>query len=114
MSLCSICLPDENRDVTALHLQFCLFIYLARSITATRVIRPTVLAFITAAVALACPSPAGSYWLDAPHDANRNTRIQLAHWHPPLAPAPTLGSPDAVNCGDGPPATALAGGKNTG
>jgi len=27
MSLCSICLPDENRDVTALHLQFCLFTY---------------------------------------------------------------------------------------
>jgi len=28
MSLCSICLPDENRDVTALHLQFCLFTYI--------------------------------------------------------------------------------------
>jgi len=29
MSLCSIYLPDENRDVTALHLQFCLFTYLS-------------------------------------------------------------------------------------
>jgi len=32
MSLCSICLPDENRDVTALHLQFCLFTYVGRRI----------------------------------------------------------------------------------
>jgi len=32
MLLCSICLPHENRDVTALHLQFCLFTYIHRGI----------------------------------------------------------------------------------